>query len=57
MEDDDDYAMALVVAARKAQAEGLTREQFVHGAGVFWDAGVRMKEYLAEKNLIPGESK
>ena len=42
-----DSADLLVAAARAASREGLTRDQFLHAAGCFWDSWHQAKAFMS----------
>ena len=46
-EEQKDAADHLVAAARAGSGEGMTRDQFVAAAGIFWDSWHRAREFMA----------
>lgn len=46
-EEPKDSADHLVAAARTASREGLTKEQFLNAAAVFWDSWQKVNEHMA----------
>lgn len=55
-EEDQDHADHLVAAARIASREGLTREQFMSCAAVFWDSWHAISAFRTPPAPTEGES-
>ena len=47
LDEENDSAAHLVAAARAGSGEGMTREQFVSAAGIFWDSWHKAREFMS----------
>lgn len=46
---EDDYADHLVLAAKMASRDGMSKEQYISAASIFWDSWHAINDMLQEK--------
>lgn len=53
MSEDMDMADHLVAASKLAVREGMTKEQYLNAASVFWDSWVSAQEFFSQNDGKP----